>query len=51
MAPSVRKNPEAAPDIRREETAVVVVFFDDMKGSLVLKDHLAALQTSRPSRR
>lgn len=42
MAESVRKNPEAAPDIRREETAVVVVFFDDMKGSLVLKDQLAA---------
>jgi len=42
MAESVRKNPEAAPDIRRDVTAVVVVFFDDMKGSLVLKDQLAA---------
>jgi class 3 adenylate cyclase len=42
MAESVRKYPEAAPDTRREDTAVVVVFFDDMKGSLVLKDQLAA---------
>lgn len=41
MADSVRKDAEASSDIRGEETAVVVVFFDDMKGSLVLKDQLA----------
>jgi class 3 adenylate cyclase len=42
MADSVRNDAEASPDISRDETAVVVVFFDDMKGSLVLKDQLAA---------
>jgi class 3 adenylate cyclase len=42
MSESIRNDPDASPDIRREETAVVVVFFDDMKGSLVLKDKLAA---------
>jgi class 3 adenylate cyclase len=41
MTESARKDAEASP-ISREETAVVVVFFDDMKGSLVLKDQLAA---------
>jgi class 3 adenylate cyclase len=42
MAESTRDNADISPDIGREGTAVVVVFFDDMKGSLVLKDQMAA---------
>lgn len=42
MMESARKGAEASPDVGRDETAVVVVFFDDIKGSLVLKDQMAA---------
>jgi class 3 adenylate cyclase len=42
MTETVSKHDVGASDAHREETAVVVVLFDDMKGSLVLKDQLAA---------
>jgi class 3 adenylate cyclase len=42
MADQQRADVGLPSETRREETAVVVVFFDDMKGSTVLKERLAA---------
>ena len=42
MTEAASKHAFASSQVHREETAVVVVLFDDMKGSLVLKDRLAA---------